>query len=188
MLSFNELKPGVSFIIDGEPYVVVEYNFIRKQQGRPIAQLILRNLITGKTKEHRAHQSDTYTEAEIGTSQAIFVYAKAQTGEYWFKDAANPSVRFALKKDVLGNAVQYLIPNLEVTVVTFEDKPTAVRLPIKMDLTVTEAPPRIKGNTASGGNKTVTTETGLKVTVPLFVEAGDVIRVNTDTGTYTERV
>ncbi len=188
MLAYNELKPGTTFILDGEPYIVLTYNFVRKQQRRPTAQLTLKNLLTGKVKEYGAHQGSSFEEAEVEEKNTRFIYAKEKTGEYWFCAAENPGDRFALSNDVVGDAKNYLTPNAEVKVLSFKGTPFSLRLPAKVDLTVTEAPPSIKGNTAEGGTKSVLTETGLKVATPLFIKTGDVIRVNTASGEYTERV
>ncbi len=188
MLEYNELRPGKTFILDGEPYVVLDYNFVKKQQRRPTAQLTLKNLLSGKVREYGAHQGSTFEEADIVGKNSRFIYYKEKTGEYWFCSADNPSDRFALKAEVVGDARNYLKENLEVTILSFNDLPISLRLPAKVDLKVTDAPPSVKGGTVSGGTKSVTTETGLKVTTPLFVNAGDVIRVNTANSEYTERV
>ena len=185
-LSYNELKIGTIFIKDGEPWKVIEYAFVRMQQRKPVVQLKIENLVSGKVVDYSAHQNEEYEEAEIDMTTVIFIYQSR--GEFWFNEKGNPKNRFTLSVDVIGKAAQFLKTNLEVTAYKFGDKVINVELPIKMDLKVTEAPPAVKGNTAQGGTKLVTLETGAKVDAPLFINEGDILRVNTTTGEYVERV
>ncbi|MEM4648150.1 MAG: elongation factor P [Candidatus Pacearchaeota archaeon] len=186
MLNYNELKVGTLFIKDNEPYEVLEYNFIRMQQRKPVAQLKIKNLITGKVLNYTAHQNETFKEAEIEIFPALFIYHNK--GQYWFHEKNNPKNRFYLNEEVIENSKNYLKPDLEVKAFKFENKIINIELPIKIDLKVIEAPPAIKGNTAQGGNKIVTLETGAKINVPLFINEGDIIRINTQTNEYVERV
>jgi elongation factor P len=186
MLSYNELKIGTLFIKDGDPWEVLEYAFVRMQQRKPVAQLKIKNLISGKVVSYSAHPQENFEEAEIENIKVRFVYENR--GEYWFNEPENAKNRFALKKEVMGEAAQFLKPNAELKAFKFGDKIIKVDLPIKVELKVTEAPPAIKGDTAQGGSKTVTLEGGAKIQVPLFIGEGDVVRVNTSTGEYVERV
>lgn len=187
-LEYNELKIGTVFMKndDPDPYKVLEYAFIRMQQRKPVTQLKIKNLISGKNQDYTAHQNEDFREVEIETMQANFIYHNK--GEYWFHEVGNPKNRFMFPDEVFGSKGQYLKPNTEIRASKFGDKVIDVELPVKMEFTVTEAPPAIKGNTAQGGTKLVTLETGAKVDVPLFINEGDVIRINTETGQYTERV
>lgn len=115
-----------------------------------------------------------------------FIYESR--GVYWFNEANNPQNRFSLKKEELGGGVNFLKSNLEIIALKFEGKIIRIELPIKIDYKVTEAPPAIKGDTAQGGAKAITIETGAKINVPLFIDEGDIIKVNTQTGEYVERV
>lgn len=184
-LSYNELKAGTLFIKDGDPYEVMEYAFIRMQQRKPVAQLKIKNLISGKALNYTAHQTDVFSEAEIESAPVKFIYRNKD--EYWFSEPQNPKNRFALKKDVLGDAGEYLRTNTEVKAFKFNERIINIELPAKVDLKVTEAPPAIKGNTAQGGTKLVTLETGAKINVPLFINEGDIVKINTQTGEYAER-
>ncbi len=185
-LSYNELKVGTIFIKDGDPWKVLDYAFIRMQQRKPVTQLKIENLISGKVVDYSAHQNEEFEEAEIDMTPVIFIYQSR--GEYWFTEKGNPKNRFQLKVEVLGDSAQFLKTNLEVTAYKFGEKIINMELPIKMDLKVMEAPPAIKGNTAQGGTKSVTLETGAKINVPLFINEGDIVQVNTTTGQYVERV
>lgn len=185
ILSYNELKEGTLFVRDGQPHKVLSYSFVRMQQRKPVAQLKIKNLITGKVIDYTAHQTDSFEEAEIEPISAVFIYE--HRGEYWFHYADNPGKRFSLSGDTLGNTSNYLKPKGTVTVMKFNDEIISVQLPIKMEFKVTEAPPAVKGDTAQGGSKTAIIETGGKVIVPLFIQEGDAICINTETGDYVER-
>lgn len=186
-LEYNELKVGIVFTKndDPNPYKVLEYAFIRMQQRKPVVQLKIKNLISGKVLNYTAHPNESFEEAEIKLMPANFIYYSK--GEYWFHEVGNPKNRFALKDDIIGNSGEYLKPNTEVRACTFGDKIINIELPVKMEFIVTEAPPAIKGNTAQGGIKVATIETGVKINVPLFINEGDIIKINTQTGEYAER-
>lgn len=186
MLSYNEVLPKKVVLIDGTPHEVLSSWIFRKQMRKPVNQTKLRNLKNGSTIEYTFHQADKVEEADLGKRTIKFIYGR--NSEYWFMDPNNPKDRFALSEDLVGNAGLYLKKDMLVDVITFEDAIIKIKIPIKVDLKVIEAPPNTRGNTAQGGNKIVTLETGATAQVPLFVEAGDVIRVNTDTGEYVERV
>jgi elongation factor P len=185
-LAYNDLTKGVLFVLDGAPYEVLEMNFLRMQQRKATVQTRIRNLITGKILDRNWQASDSFEEADIERKNAIFIYASK--GEYWFHAEGDPKARFSLSEELLGEQGKFLKQNTKVQTMTFEDKVIKVEIPIKMDFKVIEAPPAIRGNTAQGGNKAVTIEGGAKVNVPLFINEGDTIRINTTTGDYVERL
>ena len=191
MLDYNEIKPGKCIIYNGEPYQVVEAQVSRKQQRKPQNQAKLRNLLNGRVIPATFHAADRVDEAEIGKKEVKFLYSQKPKNEYWFCDPKNPSDRFTIPSEIIGDNWKYMVPNAIIEIDTFgEDtdlKIIGVTLPIKVDLKVVEAPPVIRGDTASGGGKPVTVETGAQINTPFFVVQGDVIRVNTQTGEYTER-
>lgn len=188
MLSYTDLKPDTNFIKDGQPYNVLEYTHVKKQRGAPIVQLRVYNILNGKTKEMTVHQSQEFEEADVEEVPAEFIYYQDHHGEFWFKDLGDGRERFSLNKNLVSEKKSYLKPGLEVKLLKFKDDFVDINLPIKVDLKVTMAPPAVKGNTAEGGTKKLTVETGTKIDTPLFIEKGDVIRVNTETGKYTERI
>ena len=172
--------------MDGAPYEVVDTHFLRMQQRKAVVQTKIRNLITGKLLDRNFQASDSFEEAEIEKKNAMFIYESK--GQYWFHEEGNPKARFFLAEDLVGEQGKFLKPNTKVQTMTFNDKVIKVEIPVKMDFKVIEAPPSIKGNTAQGGTKQVTIEGGAKVSVPLFVNEGEMIRINTQTGDYVERV
>ncbi|MEN9341860.1 MAG: hypothetical protein RIQ54_116 [Candidatus Parcubacteria bacterium] len=186
MLSYTDLKKGEIIVYEHDPYEILEMSFLRMQQRKAVAQTKLRNLITGKVLDRNFQGSDYFEEADVQKKDAMFIYSHRD--EFWFHEIGDPKQRFSLSRDLLGDQAQFFKANTKVLTVRFNDKVIKVELPVKMDFVVEEAPPAIKGNTAQGGDKLVTLEGGAKLTVPLFVNTGDVIRVNTHTGEYVERV
>jgi elongation factor P len=187
-LEYNELKVGTIFTKneDPNPYQVLEYAFIRMQQRKPVTQLKIKNLLTGKNQDYTAHQNDNFKEAEIDMMPVTFLYHS--NNQYWFNETGNPKNRFFLTDTVVENMGSFLKTNLEVKAYKFGDKFINIELPVKMEFKVTEAAPAVRGNTAQGGDKVVILETGTKLTVPMFINEGDIVRVNTQTGAYVERV
>lgn len=186
MLSYNDVKPGVAVLIDGEPYVCTWNNIMKKQQRRPVNQTKMRHIIKGNTMEYSFQQSDKLEEAEIESRPAVFIYER--NGEWFFHDAKDKSKRFTVTEEQMGESGKFLKDNTEVDTLWFDEKLFRVKLPVKVELKVTEAPPDVRGNTAQGGTKIVTLETGATLNVPMFVKEGDVIRINTETSEYVERV
>lgn len=186
ILSYNEILPKTIINYNNEPYEVLSSHIFRMQQRKPVNQTKLRHLVSGKVVEISFHQNESVSEADVGKMQAQYLYTNR--GESWFAEEGNPKNRFSFPEDSVHEKIQWLAQNATVEIVTNEDKPVTVKIPVKVDLEVTEAPPGVKGDTATGGNKLVTLSTGAKVDVPLFINAGDIIRINTDTGEYVERV
>lgn len=187
MLNYNDVKPGVAVIVDGEPYVCTWNNIMKKQQRRPVNQTKLRHIIKGNSIEYSFQQSDKLEEAEIETKSAVFVFHDERKNEWIFHEASDRSKRFSVVDEQIGDSGRFLKPGTNVDTLSFDGRIFRVKLPIKIDLKVVEAPPDVRGNTAQGGSKVVTLETGATLTVPMFVKESDVIRINTDTGEYVER-
>ncbi len=185
MLEYNEILKGKVILYNDAPYEVLDAHVFRKQQRKPVNQTKLRNIITGKVTEQAFHVSEKAEEADLSTKGVKYLYANR--GERWFCAENNPSDRFTLPEDMIGTPAQFLKANGIVEALVFEEKIIGVKLPIKMDLKVVDAPPAVKGNTAQGGSKQVTLETGATIDAPLFINEGDVVRINTETGEYVER-
>lgn len=186
VLSYNEILPKCIINYNNEPYEVLSSHIFRMQMRKPVNQTKLRQLVGGKVIEISFHQNETVTEADIDKMQALYLYTNR--GESWFAQVGNPKNRFSFPDDTVHDNVQWLAPNSPVEVLTYEEKPMAIKIPVKVDLAVKDAPPAVKGNTVSGGSKIAELVTGAKVNVPLFINPGDIVRINTDTGEYTERV
>ena len=186
VLSYNEIVSKKIINYNNEPYEVLSSHVFRMQQRKPVNQTKLKHLVSGKVTEISFHQNETVTEADIGKMQAQYLYTAR--GESWFAEDGNPKNRFSFPEEVVRDQVQWLAQNTMVELLTYEDIPISIKIPIKVELEVKEAPPGTKGNTATGGNKLVVLSTGAKIDVPLFINAGDIVRINTDTSDYTERV
>lgn len=186
MLEYSEIKERKCIIFDNEPYEVLSSHVFRKQMRKPVNATKLRNLISGRVIEHSFSAQDKAEEADIETKNVKFLYANR--GEWWFCEENNPSNRFKLSEEILGNATKFMKANSIIEAKSFEDNIFGIDLPIKVELKVTDAPPAVKGDTAKGGNKIITLETGATLNAPMFINEGDVVRINTETGEYVERV
>jgi len=188
MLSINELKPGVVCKIEGAPHVVLEAHHSHIGRGGAVVETRIKNLKTGSVLTRSYKAADAFEEVDIERVPVIFLYG--HRGEYWFHKESDPKSRFSLTGGLLEkNTITLLKQSLRCEALITEDgEILTISLPIKIDLHVAEAPPSIRGNTAQGGTKIVTLETGRELQVPLFIENGDVVRINTETGEYVERV
>lgn len=186
ILSYNEIVSKKVIVYNGEPFEVLSSHVFRMQQRKPVNQTKLRNLISGKVLEISFHQNENAPEADISRMQATYLYTNR--GESWFTEQGNPKNRFSFPEDTVHEKVQWLVQNAPVEVMLYNDKPITVDVPVKVDLKVTDAPPAVKGDTATGGNKIATLESGATVLTPLFINPGDILRINTETGEYVERM
>ncbi|MBU4347981.1 elongation factor P [Patescibacteria group bacterium] len=186
MLSYNELKIGTLFEVDGTPYEVLAYEFLRMQQRKPVAKTKIKNLITGQVIERNFHQNENLKEIEVDKVPIIYLYNNK--GQYWFCEKGNPKNRFEISKEKVGNGIDFIKSNSEVLAMKLDEQILSIKLPIKIEVKIKDAPPGTRGNTAQGGTKMATLETGVQVAVPLFINTDDIIRINTDTGQYVERV
>lgn len=186
MLDYSEVREHKYIIHDEEPWEVLSSHVFRMQMRKPVNQTKLRNLISGRVVEITFHQNDKIREADIGEREIKYLYS--HRGEHWFCDPEDPADRFKLSEDIVGSFIQYMKPNTVLQGSTFNEELIGIKPPIKVDLKVKESAPAVKGNTAQGAMKEAILETGAKVMVPLFINEGDVVRVNTEKGEYTERV
>ena len=191
MLEYNEVVERKYIIFNNEPYEVLYSHVFRKQQRKPVNATKLRNLISGKIVEQSFHQSEKVEEADISTKEVKLLYTNK--GEFWFAELKDPSKRFMIEESLIGPQAKFLKPNSMVEVLVFtedddeEGQMIGTKLPIKVELKVIDAPPAMKGDTATSGNKQITLETGAIINAPLFVNENDSVIVNTQTGEYVER-
>lgn len=186
MLEYNEITLRKYILIDGEPFEVLDSHVFRKQQRKPVNQVKMKSLLSGRIIERSFHQSEKVDEAELSTREIKYLYTNR--GEIWFCEANDPAKRFTLSAEMVGVGFKFIKQNTLVEALVFDEKVIGVKLPIKVELKVTDAPPAVKGDTAKGGSKQITLETGAVINGPLFISEGDVIKVNTETGEYAERV
>ena len=185
MLTHTDLHPGVQFIYEGQPWEVLEASMMKTAQRRPVIQSKIKNLIDGRVQEKNFQQGDVFDEADLEKKDIKFLYQNK--GQYFFCEIKDPSKRFFFTEDQIGSQAKFLRPNEIVTGVVFDEKIITFKLPIKVQLKVKESAPGVKGDRAQGGTKEAILESGAVVQVPLFIEEGDVIEINTETGTYVKR-
>ncbi len=185
-INFSDLSKGMVIELDNAPWQIMDYERHKMQQRAPVTRIKMKNLINGTVVERAFQQYHTsFSLAQIDTRPAQFLYTDGRY--YHFLDLENYE-QYEVSKETLSSVLGYLKEDMNVEVVFYKDNPITVNLPTHVDLKVVETPPAFRGDTASGGGKPATLETGLKVNVPMFVTSGQVIRVDTRTGTYTERV
>lgn len=186
VLSYNEITPKKVILHDEEPYQVLSTHVFRKQQRKPVNITKLKNLKSGRVIDVTFHQNETVEEADLETKSVTFIFQKP--GEFWFHTTGDPADRFSLDAELVGEAGRFLKERSEVDALLFTDEVIGLKIPIKVELKVAEAMPAVKGNTSSGAQKEVTLETGATINVPMFINEGDIVSINTETGEYSERV
>ncbi len=190
-LEYSEIRGGKIILHDDEPCEVVDSHVARTQQRKPQNQVKLRSLISGKVFPATYHVSDKADEADIEKRDVKFLYQNK--GEFWFSSPTNPADRFKLDESLLGNSAKFLKANEIVGALVWtdeddEEKTIGLKLPIKMEFKVKEAPPAVRGDTSKGGIKVIILENGTPINAPMFIAEGDIVRINTETGEYVERV
>ncbi len=184
MLSLSEIKAGKKIIVDNQPYQVMTAQHSKIGRMGAVLRTKLKNLQTGAILNKTFQGSDKVEEAEIESKKAQYLYS--DDNSFYFMDNESYE-QFALDKEIIGEQAEFLKENTEINILYFQNSPINIELPIKMVFEVVEAPPAVKGNTADGGSKQVTIETGAKINTPLFIKKGDKIVINTNTKEYTER-
>jgi elongation factor P len=184
MYTITDLKPGRAITIDGEPYLVVSSQFGRKSQSKANMQCKLKNLKTGAILARNFQGSEKIEEADVGYKHVQYLFN--DTEMYTFMDLESYE-QYPLHKDGLEDQIGYLQEGMELDALMYEGNPIGIKLPSTVVLTVKETIPGVKGDTATGGNKPATLESGISVNVPLFVNEGDKVKINTETGEYMSR-
>ncbi|MEO7018955.1 MAG: elongation factor P [Ktedonobacteraceae bacterium] len=184
MISTGELKKGATFEFEGQPCSLIEWQHVKMGRGGAIVRMKVRNLRTGATFDRTCDAGEKFPRITLERSTVTYQYQDGD--QYHFMDMQTYD-DIVLTSAKLGGAKNYLIDNLELDLVMLDDEAISVEPPEKLVLRIEYAEPGFKGDTATGGTKPATTETGLVVQVPLFISTGDMIRVNTTTGAYVER-
>jgi elongation factor P len=183
MINATELRKGVIIELEGKLYQVVEYQHV-KMKKTALAKVKLRDINAGHTIERSFQSGDKMVRARLDSRQMQYLYNDGEL--YYFMDQENYE-QMPFSAEQLGDALDYLKEGNSVEVTSYKDKIVGIELPITVDLEVTETDPGFKGDTATSGNKPAKLETGLTIQVPLFINIGDIIKVDTRTGTYLER-
>ena len=185
-IEYNNVTAKKTVTMDGDPYLVISSSISKKDRQKASNNVRMKNLRTGQVIDKTLHQSDVLQEADISKREVKYLYGNR--GEYWFCEPNDPGSRFNLPEDVVGHLEHFVTENSIVEAIVFDDEIMSVITPVKVELEVKEAPDAVKGNTSSGATKEATLVTGFTLQVPQFINTGDTISVNTETGQYSERV
>ncbi len=184
MYDITDLKPGKAITMNGEPYIVVSSVFGRKSQSKANMQCKLKNLKTKAVVSHNFQGSEKIEPADVGYRKVQYLYNDGQM--FTFMDLQSYD-QFFLDSETIGDAKDFLIDGCELDALVYEEQPIGIKLKATIDLKVVETTPGVKGDTATGGTKHAKLESGLQVNVPLFINEGEVVKVNTETGEYMAR-
>jgi len=184
MYSIGQLRSGMGVVLDGEPHLIIEAQHSKQARGSGVTKTKVKNLITGSIVNKTFQGNEKIEPADLTHSKAQFLYSDNES----FKFMDNSTFeQFSLDNETVGDQAHFLVDGMDVDIQRFEETPIAVKLPPKVDLEVTKTDPDVRGDTASGGTKPATVETGYTLQVPLFIDTGEKIRINTESGEYVER-
>jgi elongation factor P len=186
VLSYNEITIKKVVIFNDEPCLVLASHVFRKQKRKPVNVTKLKSMISGRVIENTFHVSETAEEADLETRNITLIYRKGN--EYWFHNTGKPGERFSLAADLIGDEGKYIKDKSDLKALVFNEEVIGVTVPIKVELKVAETVEAVKGNTSGGALKEAVLETGATVMVPMFINQGDVIAINTESGDYSERI
>lgn len=185
MISVNDFKTGVTIELDGQPYQVVEFQHVKPGKGAAFVRAKMKNMQTGSTVERTFRGGEKVPKAHLDRREMQYLYSDGDG--YVFMDNENYE-QTTITRAQIGDGVKWLLENMEIHVLVFQNNIIGIELPNFVELEVTDTEPGIKGDTATGATKNATLETGAVVQVPLFVNTGDRLRIDTRTGQYMERV
>ena len=185
MYTASDLRKGLRLKLDGEPFVITEFNFVKPGKGQSLYRCKLRNMISGAQFERTFREVDTFESADLQQKAMQYLYKEEDNCVFMDMESYE---QVYLTPDQVGEGKNFLIDNLEVEVLLFEDRPIGITLPNSVDLLVVQAEPWAKGDSVSGNYKPVILETGYRILVPPFVGEGEKIRVDTRSGEYLTRV
>jgi elongation factor P len=181
----SDIRKNLKILVDGQPYVVVDFQFVKPGKGTAFTRTRLKNMITGAVLEKTFRSGEKLDPADVETRTMQFLYPEGD--QYCFMDTANYE-QTMIAADFLGDAAGFLAENLEVTVLFFRGRPVGIDLPTFIEVRIEKCEPGVRGDTASGGSKPATLSTGASIQVPFHVNEGDWIKVDTRDGSYVERV
>ena len=184
MINVNDIKNGITFVLDGDIYQVLEFSHVKPGKGAAFVKMKIRNLRTGSTTEKSFNSGTKLEKAMIEKRPMQFLYASGDSYNFMNMETYE---QIELTKDQLGDDVNYLKEGLNVDLSFYEGELLGVMLPDKVELEVVHTEPAVKGNTTNNATKDATLETGLVIRVPLFVEQGEKVIVSTSTGKYDSR-
>lgn len=184
-MTAGDLRKGTKLEIDGEPYLIVDFEFSKPGKGQALYRCRLRNMISGAQFDRTYRSGDKFTAADLEEQEMQYLY---NDGQIYHLMNTSTYEQIEMTAEQVGDAVNFLTDNLVVSVLLFQGRPIGLSLPNFVELQIVQSDPGIKGDTASGATKPAVLQTGFVIQVPLFVEEGEVVRIDTRTGQYVERV
>ena len=185
-INFSDLSRNMVIELDGQPWQIMDYERHKMQQRAPVTRIKMKNLLSGAVVERTFQRYDTdFTVAEIDNRETQYLYTD---GSYFYFLDQETFDQYELTRETLGDSLNYLKENMIAEMVFYKGSPINLNLPTHVELAVADTPPAFRGDTAQGGNKPATLETGLRINVPMFITPGTIVKVDTRTGQYTERV
>lgn len=185
MYDTSDIRKGLKVLMDGNPYNIIEFQFVKPGKGAAFTRTKFRNLLTGAVVERNIRSGEKLEPANVESREMQFLYREA--GDLVFMDQSNYE-QVTIATDLIGDAHDLMKDNLPCTVVFFNERPVDVMLPTFVQLEITASEPGVKGDTSGNVQKPATVETGASVSVPLFIRVGDTIKIDTRTHEYVERV
>ena len=185
MYSTNEFRKGLKIEIDGDPYIIVEFQHVKPGKGGAFVRTKIKNMVTGRVLDPTFRSGEKVGKPDLESVDAQFLYADGE--DYHFMNTATYE-QIAIGLDTLGDQVHFIKEEMTIELLIHNGKPINIEVPNFVELLVTKADPGLKGDTASGASKPVTMETGLTVNVPLFINEGDILKIDTRTSSYSEKV
>jgi elongation factor P len=185
MLESGDLKKGVKIEIDGDPYILVQFEFVKPGKGQALYKCKLKNMVTGVQFDRTFRSGEKFKQPDLEEQEMEYLYAEGD--KFCFMNMTT-YVQEYLSETQLGDAKDFLKENTVCNILLFEGRPIGISLPIFINLKVKQTDPWVKGDTASGDSKPATLETGYVLQVPPFIEEGELIKIDTRTGAYVERV
>ena len=181
----NDIKPGLKIMIDGAPHEVLDSEFCKPGKGQAFTRMKIRNLLTGRANDKTVKAGDSLEAADVREVGLQYLYADAESAVFMSPESYE---QYTVPAEVVGDAASWIRAQDVCAVLLYKEQPVRLAPPQFVELKITETDPGVRGDTATGGSKPATLETGAVVRVPLFVESGEVVRVDTRSGEYVSRV
>ena len=185
MFESGDLKKGLKIELDGEPYAIVQFEFTKPGKGQALYKCKLKNMVTGVQFDRTFRSGEKFKQPDLDEQEMEYLYSDGE--QYCFMNTSSYEQEF-LSTEMIGDAINFLKENTVCNILLFDGTPIGISLPIFVNLKVEKADPWIKGDTASGDSKPATLETGYVIQVPPFIEEGEMLKIDTRTGQYVERV
>ncbi|MCS6838524.1 MAG: elongation factor P [Bdellovibrionaceae bacterium] len=185
MYDTSDFKKGLKILLDGQPYSIIDFQHVKPGKGNQFSRTKLRNLLTGQILERTFKSGEKFGVPDVINKEMTFLYKDGS--HYTFMDKESYE-QITMSEESVGDQRYYLTENLEVVVLFYNERPVSIDVPKAVNLRVVQTDPGFRGDTVTGATKPATLETGLVVKVPLHINTGDLLRIDTSTGEYVSRV